>query len=83
MPRAAETIQKREVVLKSRMKNDTAIRRTEALSFGPFSLPIHSSPDVGGSLRRTGTTRKVVVFESTSDPVLGHAIGKSGDTEAM
>ncbi len=75
MPRAVEATRKREVVLKSRIKNDTAIRRTEVLSLGPISLPIHSSPDVGGSLRRTGITRKVVVLEGTFNPVIAQAIG--------
>ena len=34
MPRAAEAIQTQEVVIKSRMKNNTAIRSTEACLSG-------------------------------------------------
>jgi hypothetical protein len=38
------------------------------------------------SIRRPTSDRvfagEVIVFKGTSDPVLGHAIGKSGDTES-
>jgi hypothetical protein len=64
------------------MKNDTAIRRTEALSLRPYprlSIVIRTKQLAS----KDWDHEKVVVFESTFDPVLGHAIGKSGDTEAM
>ena len=44
--------------------------------------PSPSSSDVGSSLGRAGIAGEVIVFKGTSDPVLGHAIGKSGDTES-
>jgi hypothetical protein len=37
--------------------------------------------DVGSSLGRAGIAGEIIVFKGTSDPVLGHAIGKSGNTE--
>ena len=33
-------------------------------------------------LGRAGIAGEVIVFKGTSDPVLGHAVGKSGDTES-
>ena len=59
-------------------------RRIEAmmLSLGPSPRLLHSSPDVGSSPGRAGVAGEVIVFKGTSDPVLGHAIRKSGDTES-
>jgi hypothetical protein len=59
-------------------------RRIEApmLSLGPSPRLLHGSPDVGSSLGRAGIAGEVIVFKGASDPVLGHAIGKSGDTES-
>jgi hypothetical protein len=48
----------------------------------PIASPSHGSPDVGSSLGRAGIAGEVIVFKGTSDPVFGHAIGKSGDTES-
>ena len=59
-------------------------RRIEAvmLSLGPSPRLLHGSPDVGSSLGRAGIAGEVIVFKGTSDPVLSHPIGKSGDTES-
>jgi len=48
----------------------------------PSPRLLHCSPDVGSSLGRAGIAGEVIVFKGTSDPVLGHAIGKSGNTES-
>jgi hypothetical protein len=48
----------------------------------PISSP---SPWFSGcrrSLGRAGIAGEVIVFKGTSDPVVGHAIGKSGYTES-
>jgi hypothetical protein len=47
----------------------------------PSPRLLHRSPDVGSSPGKAGIAGEVLVFEGTSDPVLGHAIGKSGDTK--
>ena len=51
------------------------------LSLGPSPRLLHSSPDVGSSLGSAGIAGEIVVFKGTFDPVFGHAIGISGDTE--
>jgi hypothetical protein len=51
------------------------------LSLGPSPRLLHGPPDVGSSLGNTGIAGEVVLFEGTFNPVLGHAIGVSGDTE--
>jgi hypothetical protein len=51
------------------------------LSLGPSPRLLHGSPDVGSSLGGAGIAGEVVVFKGAFDPVLGHAIAKSGDTE--
>ena len=60
----------------------TKANATSMLIFGPSPRLLHGSPDVGSSLGRAGIAGDVIVFKGTSDPVLGHAIGKSGDTES-
>jgi hypothetical protein len=51
-------------------------------SLGPSPRLRHGSPDVGSSFGIAGIAGEVVVFNGTFNPVLGHAIGKSGDTES-
>jgi hypothetical protein len=51
------------------------------LSLGPSPGLLHSSPDVGSSLGMAGIAGEIVIFEGTLYPLLGHAIGISGDTE--
>ena len=46
-----------------------------------LSSPRRGSPYVGSSFGKAGITGEVIVFKGTSDPVLGHAFGKSRDTE--
>src|SRR5260370_39238823 len=55
--------------------------KQRCLSLGPSPRLLHSSPDVGSSLGRAGIAGEVVVFKSTFDPVLGHAIDVIGDTD--
>lgn len=54
---------------------------TECSSSGPSPRLLHRPSDIGSSFCRAGIAREVIVFKGTSDPVLGHAIGISGDTE--
>jgi len=51
------------------------------LLLSPSPRLLHSSPDVGSSLGSAGIAGEIVVVKGTLDPVLGHAIGISGDTE--
>jgi hypothetical protein len=53
-----------------------------SLSLNPSPRLRHGSPDVGSSPGRAGIAGEVIVFKGTSDPALGYAIGKSGDTES-
>jgi hypothetical protein len=51
------------------------------LSLGPSPRLLHSPRDVGSSVGSAGIGGDVVIFEGAFNPVLGHAIRISGDTE--
>jgi len=51
------------------------------LSLNPSPGLRHGSADVGSSSGRAGIAGEVFVFEGTSAPLLGHALGKNGDTK--
>ena len=57
-------------------------RKHRRLSLNPPPRLRHGSPDVGSSPGRAGIAGEVMVFKGTTDPILGRAIGKSGDTES-
>jgi hypothetical protein len=52
------------------------------MRFNPSPRLRHGSSDVGSSSGRAGIAGEVKVIKGTTDPVLGHAIAKSGDTES-
>ena len=59
----------------------TSAKAASMLIARPISSPSPSFSDLGSSPGKARIAGEVLLFESTSDPVLGHAIGKSGDTE--
>jgi hypothetical protein len=55
--------------------------KTNGLAAWPVSRLRHGPPDVGSSFGKAGIAEEIVVFRSTFDPSLLHAIGISGNTE--
>ena len=82
MVRLQRPAQKLEVSLTKLEKEYKGRFQAAMLSLSPSPRLLHSSPDVGSSIGRAGIAGEVIVFKGTSDPVLGHAIGKSGNTES-
>jgi hypothetical protein len=80
--RVYRVVQGRMAALLTRFEHQTLpiMVRHQCSSLGPSPRLLHGSPDAGSSLGRAGIAGKVIVFKDTSDSVLGHAIGKSGDT---
>ena len=71
-----------ESSLTTQQGRTTKAMNHRSLSLDPSPRLVHGSPDVGSSLGRAGIAGKIVVFKGTFDPVLGHAICISGDTES-